>query len=234
MGRGVRRSGLTEQAYDLLKEWVIDGDLAPGQRLNIDALGRELEVSNIPVREALARLSAEKLVVGEPFKGYTVQPLLTLERLNELYDTRLLIETHAARVGGGRLAEAALRQMHDLVARMASLRLGPSYQEFKAFTVSDHDFHTVIVAGSGNSVLAEVYESLSPHIQLSRLYPGRGGVDSQEGHEEHQAILRAFVARDPAGAVAAIETHIACARRRLGDSLKRTRGLPATVSRSSA
>jgi DNA-binding GntR family transcriptional regulator len=230
-GGGLRRSGLTEQTYELFKERIIDGDLAPGQRLNIDALARELAVSNIPVREALARLAAEKLVVGEPFKGYTVMPLLTADRFNALYDTRLLLETYAARVAATRLHGAGLEQMAALVARMESLRVGPTYHEFKAFTVCDHDFHSLIVAGSENVVLAEIYEGLSPHIQLSRLYPGRGGVDSEEGAREHHAILAAFMARDPAAAVAAVETHIAGARRRLGDSLGRSNGLPAAVAR---
>lgn len=218
---GLRRSGLTEQIYDLLRERIIDGVLASDRRLNIDALARELHVSAIPVREALARLSAENLVVSEPHKGYTVAPMVTLERLHSLYDTRLLLEPPAAHLAVSRLDDAALRRLGDLVARMESLRVGPTYYEFKAFTVCDHDFHSVIVAGSGNVVLAELYESLSPHIQLSRLYPGRGGVDSEEGSREHHAILNAFLAGDPAAAAAAVTAHIDGARRRLGASLER-------------
>ncbi|HWE61451.1 MAG TPA: GntR family transcriptional regulator, partial [Chloroflexota bacterium] len=157
---GLQRSALTEQIYDLLKERIIDGVLAPRQRLSIDALARELQVSAIPVREALVRLSADKLVVGETYKGYTVLPLLTLERFNHIYDTRLLIEIHAARAGAVQFDETRLRHMHDLVTQMEQLRVGPTYHEFKAFTVCDHDFHSLIVAASANSVLAELYESL--------------------------------------------------------------------------
>lgn len=227
----LQRSALTEQIYDLLKERIIDGELAPGQRLNIDAIAAELQVSNIPVREALTRLAAEKLAVQEPFKGYSVMPVLTLERLHQLLDTRLLIESHTGHLAAGRVDEAALRQMRDLVARMDSLRVGPSYHEFKAFTLSDHDFHSLIVASGGNEVLAEVYEGLSPHIQLSRLYLLRGEVDSDDASREHHAILGALERHDAAAAVAAIGAHIDGARRRLGASLERTGGL---VPRSAA
>ena len=218
----VRRSALNDQIYDLLKERIIDGELAPDQRLNIDALAGELQVSNIPLREALARLAAEKLVVQQPFKGYTVMPVLTLERMHQLLDTRLLIETHAVRPAAARLDDDALRRLHDLVVRMETLRVGPSYQEFKSFTVCDHDFHSLIVAGGGNPVLAELYEGLSPHIQLSRLYAVRGGVDSAEGAREHHTILTSLQARDPDAAEAAVAAHIEGARRRLGAALEQT------------
>ncbi len=229
----VQRNALTEQIYDLLKQRVIDGEFAPGQRLNIDALAMELQVSNIPVREALARLAAEKLAVQEPYKGYTVVPLLTLDRLHHLLDTRLLIETHAGRIAATGIDEAALRRMHDLVVRMETLRVGPSYQEFKAFTVCDHDFHSLIVSSSGNTVLAELYESLSPHIQLSRLYSVRGDVDSDEGAREHHTILTALEARDPDTVVAMITAHLEGARRRLGSTLERHPALQSRVAMGS-
>jgi len=230
MGKSLlQRNALTDQIYELLKERIIDGEFAPSQRLNIDALAAELQVSNIPVREALARLAAEKLAVQEPYKGYTVVPLLTLDRLHHLLDTRLLIETHTGRTAATRIDEAVLLRMRDLVVRMETLWVGPSYQEFKVFTVGDHDFHSLIVQSAGNVVLAEVYEGLAPHIQLSRLYSVRGGVDAVEGAREHRAVLAALEARDPDAAAAAIAAHIDGARRRLGDALERGHG-PAALT----
>jgi DNA-binding GntR family transcriptional regulator len=214
-GTPLQRNALTDQIYDLLRERIVDGELTPGQRLNIDALAAELRVSNIPVREALARLAAEKLASQEPYKGYTVMPLLTLERLHQLLDTRLLIEPYAARIATTRLDQAALQTLHDLNARMERFRVGPTYREFKAYTVCDHDFHSLIVGGGGNVVLAELYESLSPHIQLSRLYSIRGGVDSEEAVQEHHHILTGLEARDPEAVAAALIAHIEGVRRRL-------------------
>jgi DNA-binding GntR family transcriptional regulator len=221
MAGTLRRNGLTDQIYDLLRERIVDGDLIPGQRLNIDALAAELGASNIPVREALARLAAEKLAIQEPYKGYTVMPLLTLERLHNLIDARLLIEPHAGRQAALCLDEAKLRTLQDLVVRMETLRVGPNYQEFKAFTVCDHDFHSLIVAGAGNVVISELYESLSPHIQLSRLYSLRGGVDSAEAVSEHQPVLMALGAQDPDAVAAAITAHLEGARRRLAAAFAR-------------
>jgi DNA-binding GntR family transcriptional regulator len=222
-GTPLQRNALTDQIYDLLRERIIDGELASGQRLNIDALAAELKVSNIPVREALARLAAEKLASQEPYKGYTVMPFLTLERLHQLLDTRLLLEPYAARIATTRLDEAALQTLHDLNVRMERLRVGPTYPEFKAYTVCDHDFHSLIVGGGGNVVLAELYESLSPHIQLIRLYSIRGGfrVDAEDAVREHHHILAGLEARDPEAVAAALIAHIEGVRRRLAEAAAR-------------
>jgi len=216
----VRRSALTEQAYDVLKERIIDGILQPGVRLNIDGLARELHVSNIPVREALARLHAEKLIIGEPFKGYVVRPMMTLDRLHQLFDTRLLIESHSARVGAARSEDTVIYQMRDTLTRMEKLQVGPNYLEFRAFTHHDYDFHILIVASSGNEVLTDLYKSLNPHIKLSRLYAVHRGVDSEEAMQEHRAILHAFTIHDPEAAVQAVTLHLEGACHRLGTALK--------------
>ena len=68
---------LASTVYDALKERIMDQVYLPGERLNIDGLAADLNLSPTPVREALVRLAAERLVTFESFKGYRVSPLLT-------------------------------------------------------------------------------------------------------------------------------------------------------------
>ena len=221
----LQRSMLNTQVYDLLKERIIDGVLTPGQRLNIDGLARELGVSNIPVREALARLAVERLILVEPFKGYTVTPLFTAERLAQLFETRLLIETHAASIGAAHVSQADIYQMRGILEQMEELQeiqIGPSYHEFKLFNRGDHDFHTLIVSSGGNSMLSELYEHLSPHLHLSRLYGVRGEVDAAEAVREHRAIFTAFTQHDVEATVAAVKEHLSGSHQRLEVALKQT------------
>src|SRR5699024_4712131 len=75
----------------LLNE-LINGERSPGQRLNIDALTRELNISQTPLREALARLEHTGFVERVRLKGYTVSALPTQTELMKLMDTRLLLE----------------------------------------------------------------------------------------------------------------------------------------------
>src|ERR1700704_3652055 len=93
----LRRSTLGDGVYEALKALVMEHTLAPGDRINIDALARELDVSPPPVREGLARLESDGLVRKRPLAGYTVSPLLTRAEFNAMFDMRLVLEGAAAR-----------------------------------------------------------------------------------------------------------------------------------------
>jgi DNA-binding GntR family transcriptional regulator len=89
--------GRAEMLYERFKQCIIDRQWLPGQQLNIDRLAREYNVSITPVREALARLAADKLVVATQHRGYTVAPPPSTARMAELFAVRLLLEPPAAR-----------------------------------------------------------------------------------------------------------------------------------------
>src|SRR5918999_1821783 len=90
------RQPLVRDVYDVLVDMFMNHTFAPGERLNIDALARTLGVSQTPIREAMARLEAEGLILKEPRRSYTVAPLITLDELRALIDLRLLVEPAAA------------------------------------------------------------------------------------------------------------------------------------------
>jgi len=99
---------LPEQVYELLKEQIIDRVYGPGDKLNIDAIAREMKVSSTPVREALARLVAEGLVAAVPYVGFAVSPMPTRKYYEDLYTFRNLLEPWAA-------AEAARWRPSDVI-----------------------------------------------------------------------------------------------------------------------
>src|SRR3712207_4453999 len=92
-----QRQLLGDTVYEAVKALVMDDVLAPGERVSIDRLARELAVSPTPLREALARLESDGLVRKEAMRGYSVAPLLTAREVAELYELRLLLEPWAAR-----------------------------------------------------------------------------------------------------------------------------------------
>src|SRR4051812_10810655 len=96
----------------------MDHEMAPGDRLNIDALARQLAVSPTPVREALARLESDGLVRKRPLIGYTVAPVLTRQEFEELYDMRLILETAAARRAAGVGLDASALERLTAEARL--------------------------------------------------------------------------------------------------------------------
>jgi DNA-binding GntR family transcriptional regulator len=217
----INRSTLSERTYEALKERILDQTLPPGTKLNIDALSRELGVSSSPIREALARLEGERLVVSELYSGSSVAPQPTTEWLHQLMDFRQMLEAHCARVGAplnNRLILGAMKQEFD---RMAAVRrIGTQYREYRKFVQADMRFHQAIVDSAENEVMSDAYRSLNAIILQSRLYKNRtGGIErAAEVLAEHRRILEAYEMRDGVLAAQLIAEHLDGGRRRLLDT----------------
>ena len=105
------RQALSDSVYESIKAMVMDHEIAPGARVGIDALSRALKVSPTPVREALARLESDGLVVKRALSGYRATQLLSRQGLAELFEMRLLLEPRAAALAADNATE---NQLDDL------------------------------------------------------------------------------------------------------------------------
>jgi len=92
-----RGKAAVSDVYSSMRASILEGEIAPGTRINIDAVSRSLGVSQTPVREVLQRLEGDNLVVYNPGRGYSTTPLLDLAELRSLFEFRLLVEPWAAR-----------------------------------------------------------------------------------------------------------------------------------------
>lgn len=213
----VKRS-LSEQTYEALRERILDQGLGSGVRLNVDRLARELGVSSSPVREALARLEAERLVVSELYSGYSVAPAPTLTYLRDLLDFRAVLEGYCIRIGAARRDPAVIATLQAAVERMAKTRyLGTRYKEYHQFIAADAQFHQAIVDSGDNEMISNLYASMHAILLQSRLYLNRqgGSARAEEVGEEHAKILAAFIAGDSDTAEATLRQHLEGGKRRL-------------------
>ncbi len=128
---GEERELLADRVYLALKEYVIDNVLAPGDRLNIDALAEQLGVSPTPIREGLARLAAENLVDVRSYRGYFVKEMPTPEQMADLFDVRKVLEIHAVRRGATRPGMSRFVEMERLLYEMGGPNLEPEFHEFR-------------------------------------------------------------------------------------------------------
>ncbi|MDG4828880.1 GntR family transcriptional regulator [Solwaraspora sp. WMMD1047] len=218
--RPARRVTLADDVYEALRALLMDHAVAPGERVNIDALARRLEVSPTPVREALARLEADGLVRKRPLAGYTAAPLLTRAEFEELVEMRLILETAAARLvaeraAGGGLADepSRLRREAVLPGPAPTPSTGPTgFAAIADFTTRDARFHHLIAEQSGNRMLHEAVVRLRAHLHLFRLHfpTAHYGTSGRE----HLLIVDAIAAGEPAAAAAAMRAHLLAARDR--------------------
>jgi DNA-binding GntR family transcriptional regulator len=210
----VERVALPDQVHEILRERIFDRMLAPGDRLNIEALARELKVSATPVREALSRLSAEGLVKFEPYVGVSVAPIPGLAYYGQLYDLRLVLEPWAASEAAKRQDAAAIKDMETAAQAMEDTELSKRYRRFRDFADADEAFHRAIFGGSGNEPAMRAFLDLKTHLHLSRLYIQREHF-TDEARNFHQSILAAIKAGDSALAHAQMHAHLAQSKFRL-------------------
>jgi len=212
------RLTLADDVYESVKARIMDHEIAPGDRVTIDVLARELDVSPTPVREALARLEADGLLRKRPLAGYTCTPLLTRAEFEELFDMRLLLEPAAvarvarqSEVDVARLREAATLPDPDPLTRSGSAA-GLRYGRFAAFTAADARFHDLLAEMSGSRMLREAFTRLHAHLHLHRLYfpAAHFGI----GSDEHHLVVSAVAAGDADRAAKAMRAHLLSARDR--------------------
>ncbi|MEU7650451.1 GntR family transcriptional regulator [Micromonospora taraxaci] len=210
--RPARRLTLADDVYESIKTLVMDHILPPGERVNIDALARELDVSPTPVREALARLEADGLVRKRPLSGYTTTPLLTRAEFDDLFEVRLLLECATAGRAAAHASAEERQRISTEAAASIDVEAGDGYRRHAAFTALDATFHDLIAEVAGSPLLRDSITRLHSHLHLHRLYfPVTGAPDT---NTEHQRIAAAIAAGDSDAATKAMRAHLIAARER--------------------
>jgi DNA-binding GntR family transcriptional regulator len=114
-----RHETAQDLALEALREAILVGALAPGERLRQEELAATFETSRIPVREALRALSYEGLVRSEPNRGFTVTGL-SADEIEEIYELRTVLESHAVRLAIPLLTESDLAELEGLYEQMVA------------------------------------------------------------------------------------------------------------------
>jgi DNA-binding GntR family transcriptional regulator len=210
----VRPASIVEGVYDSIYERIMSLDIAPGARIPVDVIARDLGVSQTPVREALSRLEREGLVRKAHLIGYSAAPQLSRQAFEDLFAFRLLLEPECARLATQNLTPDSLRKLEDAAADMGHGEPPVDRtSRYSRFARADAHFHDAIIKVAGNDVIRQAVADQHIHLHLFRLmFHSRV---TQEALEEHENLLAAFRAGDPCGAQAAMREHISRSRDRL-------------------
>ena len=211
---------LAELAYEAVAEAIFDGKLTPGEKLGIDSLAAELQMSITPVREALSRLQAQRLILSHQNRGFTVAAALTATEFHRLFQARRVLEhggLDEALPPAGEWTPAPL-DVAEAAERLRATQAagtGPGYHGFATFAWADMRFHEHLVGLSGNIFLVDAWRGLNFHLHVSRLYGQSGVIDMDAAGAEHDEIFRALEHGDRPGFLAAVRGHIDRAETRL-------------------
>jgi DNA-binding GntR family transcriptional regulator len=210
----IRRSvSRAEEVYELIFQQLMALKIAPGSRITVDNLVREMNVSQTPIREALSRLESEGLVEKRHNVGYSAAPQITRRRFDELYDLRLLLEPVAAARATAMMTDEKMAELAKAADAMAEGGPTDGRQRYALFARQDADFHDVILELAGNALIRETIQHQHTHFHIFRLmFHARV---TEEALDEHAALIAAFKNRDPDGAMGAMRDHIERSRDRL-------------------
>jgi DNA-binding GntR family transcriptional regulator len=209
-------TSVVELAVGAVKAAIRRGDYAPGHRLVVAELERDLGMSGAALREALSLLAGQGIVELLPHRGAQVRRL-DPEGLSETFEIREVLEGLAARLAALRGDAAALEE----VARSLALSdAAAAAADLAGFVAANNLFHGAIYAAAGRPRLAAMAEALS--LPLDRLAVRRLGRPEvmATAAAEHQVIAAAIRAGDAAAAEAAMRAHV----RRSGASMAEPAG----------
>ncbi len=189
----VKTLPLSNRAYEQLRDAILGGELRPGEPLFEIHLAKSLGMSRTPVREALQSLVNDGYLDELPDRGYVI-PRRSLDDLREFFELREVLEAAASRY-------AALRARPEEIAELQVVcDQYEGEQDLARWQQLGAQFHALITRACRNERLANLMDSLTTQIDLSRRSVIYGG--------HHRAICAAIKARDEAAAHKAAADHV--------------------------
>jgi DNA-binding GntR family transcriptional regulator len=200
--------------YDAIREGILTGRYAPGERLVETRLAAELGVSRTGIRDALARLEANYLLSPAPNRGMVVRHL-TPRDIEEIYALRLLLEGHAANAAATNITTGEIEQLRALNARMGELEAaGAGSIEQERLTMIcavanvNNEFHRLIQRAARNGRLERMLQTVVDRPLVFQSFYWYSDNELSEACAEHVAILKALELGDNQGADSLMRRHI--------------------------
>lgn len=212
MARVVQRGlSLGEQVADIVRQRIVRGELAPGDRLTEEGLAEEFQVSRGPVRDAITRLSFEKLVEVHKPRGIYITGL-TADDVDQLYSLRSALELlaldRAMRVTDDARWEATRRAV-------ASMSTAADSGDHPAFLAADLDFHTSLYSLADHPRLEAAWRQYLPTFSALLDVTINHDEDLHESSADHQRLYDVMRSSDVAQAADVLRQHLAGAERRM-------------------
>jgi DNA-binding GntR family transcriptional regulator len=207
-----RQPSLANQVREAICEDIASGRLTRGERIVLERLAERLGVSPTPVREAVARLVQDRLIIEMPDGRLQIVPL-TREYVLDIFLVRAALEGLAAELAAARLTAADLARLKQ---SMQSATAGLAGGDFDAYMASDALLHDSMRTAPSSPTLTQELQSLQAHVAYIRAYSQRHvGDHLRMSHDEHRTVVDALASRDAAAARQAMESHI----RRAGERI---------------
>lgn len=212
-------STLRDEAYELLRERILNRDFAPGYRFDLPLLETQMGISRTPLKEALHRLEAEGLVEIRARRGTFVADVDPREIVDN-FEVRCALQVHAVKLGLAQASQPEIDRLRKVVDTMHEVAERHTFQEvLDRYLELDREFHQALVSLSHNQRLIEAHDQSDVYVHFARLRQDFATPDLTATENEHEQIMVALEQQDVSAAVAAIEHHVAQSKGRMKKAL---------------
>ena len=218
----IKSPPLNEIAYHKIKEFIVTLKLAPGEQVDEERLAKILSIGRTPIREALFRLNAEKLVEVLPGRGFFVREI-TLSSLKDIFETMLILERSAVALAARRIRSDRIEYLQKL---NNDLRQAWQARNFLKVTLLNSQFHRTIYKATENIFLFSYLDNLQNQSQRLAYMCFSKDISAYdlESHaqlaiNDHLSIIESFRQGKDLEAVKVISQHVRLFQRRVNHFL---------------
>lgn len=217
--RAVAKQSLPEIIANDLRERILSGELEEGEAIRQEALAAEYDVSRMPIREALKRLSAEGLVDWANNRGGSVTRH-SISQIAEIFDLRELLEIDLFRRAIPNMTATDFARCEELMVKMETSYDGDDVGQWGEL---NYDYHAALYAASDRGLTSELLNRIS--LQSDRYIRMHLSVMKQRepAKDEHRQLLAYAKAGDIDAACALLQKHIRRTRDELLEMVKKRR-----------
>ena len=199
-----------QHVFDELKRAIMMGEFSPGRKFRIDDLAKIFNTSHMPVREALNQLVVVGALESPPRRSTSI-PEFSEQRLSELIDLRLVIESYALELAADHLDEAAIEELTELQNGLAAL-LKQEEVNLPAYLKLNYEFHFQMYRRCGNSQLLDMIElawlRYGPMLNLLANGSKPDPLALQRGNRDHLKMIEGLRDRDLEAVKAALKSDL--------------------------
>jgi DNA-binding GntR family transcriptional regulator len=181
---------------------IASGELLPGDRVIEARIADELQVSSIPVREAIKELIAKRVLEYVMHKGASVREVSMSETVDAL-EVKAVLESLAAKLGGDRLKDKVPKLRKIIIPMRDSILK----HDHISYQLQNQGFHKIIMETSGNEILCTLWEYLSFEVRTAAILDYLKGVDPEKLIGEHEDVIDAIVKGDKKRVASLLSTH---------------------------
>jgi DNA-binding GntR family transcriptional regulator len=214
----MRDISLAKLVREDLLEHILKGFIKPGDRISEPDVAQRLQVSRVPVREALRELESSGLVVSRKHAGVFVRAIEAKE-VQDLYEIRSVLDSFAGAKAASLPADARLALTETLKASMAVMVAAHQEANLAAYYSENLHFHWLIVQSAHNEQLSRTYQEVVQKLHLARLQSLSHVTGMKTSIAEHQNITQAISKGDADSAQKLLATHVSSAYSRLKQSM---------------